>query len=307
VLPTFELLRPSTLDEALELLSSTSDAQPIAGGTNLIPDLRRGMDVPGMLVDVSKLPELCCIRRKDEHLLIGGGVKIAELLDDPMVAQDAPILCEMARSFANALIRNRATIGGNLVNAAPCCDSAPALLALDAEVELASTTGTRHLPLAEFLVDAFTTKRQSNELLTCVRIPISSERWHGGFLKMGLRKISCMAKVNVAAYVERDEEGICREARIAMGAIAPSPLRALKAEEALVGQVLIDGAPASQARRDEQPCCEAIDVAARLAAEAAEPRPGSEYKRQVVYGLTRRILMEIASCPRGDAERVRQE
>jgi CO/xanthine dehydrogenase FAD-binding subunit len=277
-LPKFELPRPKTLPEALQMLSVTPDAMPIAGGTNLIPDLRKGINAPGTLVDVSELAELCCIRRKDGHLLIGGGVKIAELLDDPMVARDAPILCEMARSFANALIRNRATIGGNLVNAAPCCDSAAALLALDAEVELASTAGTRQLPLAEFLVDAFTTKRQSNELLTCVRVPIPPKPSYGGFVKMGLRKISCMAKIDVAVMVEANGDGTCTSARIALGAVSPVAYRARAAEEYLAGRALAG---------------ETIRETARLAGAPARPREGSEYKLQVVRALTKRLLEGI--------------
>jgi carbon-monoxide dehydrogenase medium subunit len=292
-LPAFDLVRPGCLEEALEILSST-DALPIAGGTNLIPDMRKGTHTPSTLLDVSKLPELCCIRRKDGHLLIGAGVTISELLDDPMVVQDVPILGVMAKSFANALIRNRATIGGNLVNAAPCCDSAPALLALDAQVELSSMAGARHLPLAEFLVDAFSTKRQPNELLTCVRVPIPSDRSFGGFRKMGLRKISCMAKIDVAVMLEADENKRCRSSRIVLGAVGPSALRASRAEEALVGQALIAGAPAVLARRDEQPSNDAIGVAARLAGEAASPRSGSEYKRHIVEALTKRLLTQAA-------------
>ncbi len=300
-LPAFELLRPKTLDEALRLLSETPDALPIAGGTNLIPDMRKGTHAPSTLVDVAGLPELCCVREKSGRLLIGGGVKIAELLDDPMIARDTPILAEMARSFAHAMVRNRATIGGNLVAAAPCCNSAPALLALDAEVELASMVGIRRLPLAEFLVDAFTTERRPNELLTCVRVPIPSDRSLSGFVKMGLRKISCMAKIDVAVRVETDGKGRCEFSRIALGAVAPSPLRAKQAEEALVGQVLIASAPTLQARRGEQQG-KIILEAARLASEAAAPRRGSEYKRQIVEALTRRLLEDIAErMAEGDA------
>ena len=278
MLPAFDLLRPATLPEALQMLSATPNALSLAGGTNLIPDLRKGMDAPGMLVDVSELAELCCIRRKDGHLLIGGGVKIAELLGDPMIAQDAPILGEMARSFANALIRNRATIGGNLVNAAPCCDSAPVLLALNAEVELSSTAGKRCLPLAEFLVGAFSTKRQSNELLTCVRVPIPPKSSYGGFEKMGLRKVSCMAKVDVAVHVAVDDDTQCTSARIALGAVSPVAYRAGASEEYLVGRALDD---------------ETIHEAARLAGASAQPRKGSEYKLQVVEALTKRLLAGV--------------
>jgi CO/xanthine dehydrogenase FAD-binding subunit len=279
VLPAFELLKPTTLDEALDMLSAGGSVRPIAGGTNLIVDMRSGKLRPATLVDLSRLQELCCIREKDGRLLIGGGVTIAELLDDPMVEQHAPILRLMARSFANTLIRNRATVGGNLVNAAPCSDTAPALLVLDAEVELMSTGGVRKLPLDEFLVGAFETMREPNELLTCVHVPILPEGARLAFEKMGLRKISCMAKVDVAVRVDLDDRERITNARIAVGAASAVALRVPKAEEALAGQALTDLV---------------IEEASTLAAAAAEPRSGSEYKRQVVRGMTRRLLSSLS-------------
>jgi CO/xanthine dehydrogenase FAD-binding subunit len=275
VLPRFELLEPTTIEEALEMLSTIENARPIAGGTNLVVDMRSGKLAPSALIDIGGLRELCCVREQDGHLLIGGAVTIAELLDDPMIARDVPILTAMARSFANTLIRNRATIGGNLINAAPCCDTAPALLVLDAEVELASLVGTRRMPLGEFLVGAFETKRAANELLTCIRVPIPPEGTRAAFEKMGLRKISCMAKVDVAVRVDVGAGDTVTSARIAVGAASAVALRVPKAEEALVGGPLADAS---------------IEAASNLAAEAAEPRVGSEYKRQVVRGITRRLL-----------------
>ncbi|MGB2983771.1 MAG: xanthine dehydrogenase family protein subunit M [Candidatus Bipolaricaulia bacterium] len=294
VLPAFELLRPKTLDEALDLLSQTADARPLAGGTNLIVDMRSGKLRPATLVDIGGLQELCCIREKDGHLLIGGGVTLAELLDDPMIERDVPILTAMARSFGNTLIRNRATIGGNLVNAAPCSDTAPALLVLDAEVELASAAGTRRMPIGEFFVGAFETKRQPNELLTCVRVPVSPAGARTAFEKMGLRKISCMAKVDVAVRVDLDESGVVTNVRIAVGAASAVALRVLSAEEALIGQPLAAVVPASQGLTGEQRFGKGIEEAVRLVGEAVEPRAVSEYTRQVVRGITRRLLESIA-------------
>ena len=296
MLPSFDLKCPPTLDEALEILAAEPQVQPIAGGTNLLVDMRGGKLAPPTLVEVGGLHELCCIHERDGILEIGGAVTIAELLDDPMIERHAPILQEMGRSFANALIRNRATIGGNLVNAAPCSDTAPALLVLDAQVELRSLIGTRRIPLDEFLVGAFETKRQGNELLTCVRIPIPTPSAKTAFEKMGLRKISCMAKVDVAVRIDVDDVGVVTGARVAVGAVAPAALRALEAEEALKGQLLTAEAavPASQGLTGEQRFGKGIEEAVRLVGEAVEPRPGSEYKRQVVRGITRRLLASLA-------------
>lgn len=279
MLPEFDLLTPQTLPEALEMLAdATTDVMPLAGGTNLIVDMRAGYYSPRLLVNIDGLEELRGIRRENGHLVVGGGVTVTELLDDPLIAQFAPIMKEAAAAFANALIRNRATVGGNLVNAAPCADTAPVLLALDAEVALTSKEGFRRVPLEEFLIDAFRTARQPQELLTAVRWPVSPPHSAGAFRKMGLRKVSCMAKVHVAVMLQSDGDGRCKKARIALGSVAPQHFRVHAAEDLL---------------RDQSLTPKILSEAARVAAEAAHPRKGSEYKRKVVEGLTRRLLTRV--------------
>ena len=294
VLPAFELLRPQSLEEALKLLATESGALPVAGGTNLLVDARAGKLTPKTVIDLSALDELSTITVTETEITIGATVTIATLLKHAAIQAHAPVLSAAAKTFANTLIRNRATVGGNLVNNAPCADMAPALLVLDANVELASVAGTRRLPLQEFLLEPFKTRRQPNEILTSIRFPIPSETSVGRFQKMGLRKFSCMAKVDVALLLDFDPSGVCTDARIALGAVAPTPLRARKAEAALVGTAIIACAPEESVRWDEHPHDKTIEEAARLAAEAALPRPGSEYKQQVVAGLVRRLLDEIA-------------
>ena len=149
MLPEFELLHPETLPEALAMLAGV-DVMPIAGGTNVLVDLRAGKHRPRALVDVARLPGLRGIQRDNGHLVIGGGTTISDLLFDPLVAQHAPALKEAAAVFANPLIRNRATVGGNLADASPAADTAPPLLALDAEVELASQGGIRRRAAGRF-------------------------------------------------------------------------------------------------------------------------------------------------------------
>lgn len=276
MLPEFDLISPQTLPEALDILAEGSpDIHPLAGGTNLIVEMRSGYMRPSMVVNVAKLDELRGIQRENGHLVVGGGVTLTELLESPLIAQFAPIMKDAAVAFANPLIRNRATVGGNLVNAAPCADTAPPLLALNAEVELTSKDGVRNVPLEEFLIDAFKTVRQPNELLTAVRWPVPPPHSAGAFQKMGLRKVTCMAKVDVAVMVESDGDGACHEVRIALGAVAAKHFRVHDAEAALRGQRFT---------------AERIAEAARLTAEAAQPRAGSEYKRGVVKALTRRLL-----------------
>ena len=278
-LPAFDVLKPQTLSGALDMLAADPKAFPIAGGTNLMVDVRSGKLAPETMIDLGAMDELRVITVTDTDITLGACVTIAELLRHPAIAQHAGVLAAAARTFANTLIRNRATVGGNLVNAAPCSDTAPALLVLDAEVELQCSTGSRWLPLSEFLVGPFQTQRQPSELLTCVRFPLPPASSRCGFEKMGLRKISCMAKVDVAVLLTLDAQGTCIDARIAHGAASAVALRVPEAEDALTGKPLTP---------------ELIDIAAQLTEQSAQPRSGSEYKRHVVYGLTRRILAEIA-------------
>ncbi len=278
-LPQFEVAQPSTLGEALKILSEVKGAEPIAGGTNLMVDMRAGTHRPRMVVDVAALQDLHGIEVTQSEIIIGAATTIAEMLGSPVLAKHAPVLVSACSSFANTLIRNRATVGGNLVTAAPCSDTAPALLTLDAEVKLASVRGMRRVPLERFLVNAFSTIRRSDELLVSVRFPIPSATATAAFRKMGLRKVSCMAKVDVAVMLDADATGRCTTARIAIAAASPAAVRARAAEAALVGKTLTP---------------ETIAAAASLVAKAATPRAGSEYKLQVVEGLARRLLTQAA-------------
>jgi len=280
MLPAFELLKPGTLEEALELLAETPSAFPICGGTNLIVDARAGKLTPETVIDIGHLDELRGLEVVGSEIVIGAAVTVAELLSSSVIEQNASVLFAACKSFANTLIRNRATIGGNLVNNAPCADTAPALLVHNAEVELACATESRRVPLDDFLLNPFVTNRQANEILTAVRIPIPSDTAVGRFQKMGLRKVSCMAKVDVALLLDFDDEGICTDARVALGAACPVSMRAGEAEAILLGHVLTE---------------ERAVLAAEKAAQASVPRTGSEYKQQVVAGLVRRLLVEIAN------------
>lgn len=283
MLPEFDLLTPQTLPEGLEMLAEGApEAMPLAGGTNLIVDMRSGRHRPGVLVDVAGLDELRGIRREDGHIVMGSGVTIAQVLEDPLIAQHAPIMRDAAAVFANPLVRNRATVGGNLVDGSPAANMPLPLLVLDAEVELASKAGTRRVPLDDFLVGVRQTLRKPEELLTAVRWPLPPSRSAGGFYKVGLRKSDAISVVGVAVMVERDEDGCCEQARIALGSVAPRVIRAHAAEEMLCGQPLTS---------------EVIVEAAHLSAEAThcigDIRSSAAYRKRVVEVLVRRLLEDV--------------
>ncbi|MCS7282777.1 MAG: xanthine dehydrogenase family protein subunit M [Anaerolineae bacterium] len=295
MLPEFDLLMPRTLPEALEMLAQRApDVMPIAGGTNVIPDLRGGRYRPACLVNVAGLPELRGIRQEDGFLVIGGGVTIAEVIEDPLIAQVAPVLQEAAKTLGSPLVRNRATLAGNLANASPAADMAPPLLVLDAEVELASVEGTRRVPLKDFFIHVRRTVRQPHELMTAIRVPLPPENSRARFFKVALRKADAIAVVNGAVRVDWDgarnaqhgilSEALCRAARIALGAVAPTPIRAYEAEQALEGRPLTP---------------EVIAEAARLAAEATRTiddiRGSAAYRRFVTEVMVRRTLEGVWS------------
>ncbi|HID89416.1 MAG TPA: xanthine dehydrogenase family protein subunit M [Anaerolineae bacterium] len=282
MLPEFELLMPRTLSEALEVLAQAREGvAPVAGGTNLVVDMRGGRHRPSVLVSVAGLEELRGVRRENGHIVIGATTTVAELLEEPLIAEAAPALWSAARVFANPLVRNRATVGGNLADASPAADTAPPLLVLDAEVQLTSKEGSRWVPLDEFFLGVRQTLRQPDELLTAIRFPLPPSGAFGGFYKLGLRKADAISVASVAVLVEVGEDGTCRKARIAMGAVAPKPIRAYEAEKRLEGHVLTP---------------ELAAEAAHLCAEATSPiddiRASAAYRKHVVEILARRLLSE---------------
>jgi carbon-monoxide dehydrogenase medium subunit len=292
-----QYIRPKTLNEALEALDAHgSHSLVIAGGTDLIPVMRKtryaelapegdGRSSPSpsrILVDVGRLDEIRGIGQDDGFLRVGGATSIAAIAASPLLNEKVPVLTAAARSIGSPLVRNRATIGGNLATASPSADTAPALLALDAVVRLTSARGGgREVTLAGFFLDYRSTLLQDTELITDILIPVPSERAVGRFEKVGLRNADAISVVCVAAMMEL-EEATCLRARIALGAVAPVPVRALAVEKALEG------------------CRVDADLARHCAAlvhEHISPiddvRGSGAYRRSVAEAVVARTIMRI--------------
>lgn len=284
MLPEYGSLQPATLDEALGTLAGVDDVLPIAGGTNLVMAMRAGQYWGKRLMDVTRLAELRGIRLENGHVVIGGGTTAAELLDSTLIAEHARPLHQATQVFANPLIRNRATVAGNIADASPAADMAPPLLVLDAEVGLASASGSRWIPLDRFMVGVNQTVRKPDELIVTLRWPLSTARSAGAFHKLALRKGSACSVLSVAVLAKVNGAGLVSQVRIAMGALAAKPVRAFRAEDVLVGKVLTDNA---------------IEEAARLTAESTEPiddvRGTASYRQRMAGVLTRRLLTEAAA------------
>jgi CO/xanthine dehydrogenase FAD-binding subunit len=283
MLPAFDLLRPRTLPEALAILAESPDVIPLAGGTNLIVDLRDGRRAPKKVMDVSRLRELRGIGGDDGQIVIGGGTTITELLMHPLIAEHGRPLQQAAARLGNPLVRNRATVAGNLANASPAADTAPPLMVLDAVVDLVNRNGTRSVPLCEFMIGVSKTLLRSDELLASVRWPVPPANSAAGFYKIGLRKADACSVINAAAMIVWDEGGVCLQARIAIGAAAPRPVRAREAEAALLGQPLNS---------------DVVEKAARLAVRAIQPiddiRGTASHRHRLTEVIVRRLLVQIA-------------
>lgn len=284
MLPEFDLLKPATLDEALALLARHGkDARPIAGGTNVLVELRQHYAGPPILVDIGRLPELrgIALARDASHVSVGACVTIAELLAHPLVAEHGAPLRQAAAGFASPLVRNRATVGGNLVDASPAADTAPPLLALGAEVELASVAGTRCVPLDQFFTGVRRTVRRPDELLTRVYWPVAGGR-AGAFRKFGLRRADAISVISAAVTAERNGDGRCRAAAIALGAVAPRPIRVREAERLLIEQAWTPEVMA-----------EAAAIAARETQPIDDVRGSAAYRRHITEVIVKRLLIEV--------------
>ena len=276
----FELAVPGSVDECLQVLAKRGpDTKVVAGGTDLLPQLKNGVLRPGWVVDLSAVSELRAISdAPDGGLRIGASVTARELELDARVRSRFAALAESAAMVGSVQVRNLATLGGNLCNAAPSADMAPPLLALDAEAVIAGPGGQRRVPMASFFLGVRRTVLAPGELLLEIVVPAQGARSGGNYLRHTPRRELDIAVVGVASQITLTG-GKCTTARIALAAVAPVPLRATDAEQALVGQPLTP---------------QQIERAAELASGAARPiddhRGSIEFRNHLVRVLTRRTL-----------------
>lgn len=276
----FELSLPNSVEECLPLLAAHgANAKLLAGGTDLLPQLKNKVLWPARVIDLSGVRELRVLEGGNgQGLRIGAAVTARELELDARVRSRYPGLAESGALVGSVQVRNLATVGGNLCNAAPSADMAPPLVALDAEAVIAGPNGRRRVPLADFFVGVRKTVLAPDELLVEFQVPALPPGSGGCYLRHTPRRELDIAVVGVASELTL-EGGVCRKARIALAAVAPTPVRATAAEGALVGQRVTP---------------ELIERAAALAVEAARPisdqRGSAEFRRHLVRVLTRRTL-----------------
>jgi carbon-monoxide dehydrogenase medium subunit len=234
---SIEYVKPNDLSDLHRIMAEyEARATVIAGGTNLIPDMRNGEKAPGLLLDISDLTELSYIREDNGGIAIGAATTIAEMAASPVLLDNSPILASAAKQLGNPLTRNRATVGGNLANASPCADTAPPLLALDASVEILSPGGkTRQVPLRKFFKGYKFTDLVKGEVLSGIVFPKPGGSTKSSHIKIGLRNAASICVASVAVALDMDGKA-CRKARVAVGSVAPIPMRATRVEKLLEGK-----------------------------------------------------------------------
>jgi aerobic carbon-monoxide dehydrogenase medium subunit len=276
--PAFDYALPKTLDEAIGLLGQHPQAKILAGGHSLIPMMKFRLAAPAFLVDINQLSDLAYIREEGDWLKIGAMTREVDLERSAVVRDHYPLLSDTARSIADPIVRNVATVGGNLAHADPANDHPATMLAYGAEVDIAGPGGRRTVPIAAFFTGPFTTTLDQNEILTEIRIP-ARQAGDGGCYQKVERKVGDFATVAVAAQVHLDPSGVCTYAGIGLTNSGLTPIKCTRAETGLLGKALDDAA---------------IAEAAQLTAQAASPTSdyrGSEaYKRSLTRTLTTRAL-----------------
>lgn len=274
----FTYFAPGGLPEVWDLLRQhEGEAKILAGGQSLIPLMKFRLAEPAYLIDLRNVPGMALLEERDGSLVIGAMVREAALERSPLIQQRYPGIYEASAVVADPLVRNFATIGGNVAHADPANDHPAMLLALQAQVTAQGPNGTRTMPLDDFLVDTMETALQPDEVLIDIRVPQPLPHTGSAYLKLE-RKVGDYAIAAVGVMVTLDG-GVCSRAGIGLTNVGPTAIRATQAESFLIGK---------------QPDEATLREAARLAAEAADPTSDlhgpAEYKRSMVRTLTARAL-----------------
>ena len=287
----FQYLAPHKLDEAAVLMAEhAGSAQLLAGGTDLLIFMRDGRKSPEVIIDAKKIPELTRMSLDADWLTIGAAVSCRTIWENPEITEIFPALTDAATLIGGIQIQGRATFGGNLCNAAPSADTVPPVIVYGAIAHIISARGERDVPVEEICTGPGRTSLAPDEILVSLYIPAPPANSGAAFLRFIPRNEMDIAVANAAARVDLDEAGTTfKSARIAIGAVAPTPLLVEAAGAALSGEPVNDVS---------------ISAAARIARDASTPindmRGTIEHRKQLVEVLTKRTLQRACSRARAD-------
>lgn len=281
----FNYLEPATIEEAVSLLGKyDGKAKVVAGGTDLVVQIREKLIAPEYVVDIGYISGLDRIDYDEtQGLRIGALATIRAIEKSSKICQVYPAIAQSAGLLGSVAIRNVATIGGNLCNAAPSADTAPALIGLSAKGKIIGPDGEKIVSLEEFFTGPGCIVCEPGELLVEIRVPVPPPGTRGVYLKHGRSAID-LATVGVAVIMTMEPGAVCRDVKIVLGAVAPTPMRARKAEEVLRGKKV-------------EPAL--IEKSAQAAADEARPitdvRASAEYRKEMVKVYTRRAIAQLVA------------
>ena len=283
----FDYYSPSTLEEAVALLAEHGDdAKLLAGGQSLIPAMRFRLALPEVLIDLNGITDLEYVRESNGHLAIGSMAREVDLEDSAVVQEKFSLMADAVRVIADPVVRNRATVGGNVAHADPANDQPAVMLAYNAEMIALGPNGTRAIPVDDFFVDLFESALNDDEILTEIRVPTPGPNTGGAYIKIE-RKVGDYAISAVAVQLTMDGDK-CTAARVALTNVSPAPMRATGAEAALIGNIITE---------------DVIEAAGKAAAAECDPSPdlrGSvAYKRDLTRVVTKRSIRKAVARAKG--------
>jgi len=285
----FEYHAPTSLGEATALLAKLGEeAKILSGGQSLIPLMKLRLSSPPHVVDINGIAGLAYVLEADGVLTIGALTRESELEESDLIRSHYPLLHDVTRVIADPLVRNLATVGGNLAHADPANDHPAAMLALGAEVVARGTGGERRIPITSFFTGPFETALRAGEILVEIRIPVPPARSAGAYLKLE-RKVGDFATAAVAVQLTLRADGACEQAGIGLTNVGLTPIKAEKAEASLRGK-----------RLDDKTIAEAAQLAAAASQPTEDLRGPVEYKKDLVRVLTARALRRALARAGGD-------
>lgn len=282
VLPQFEYLAPKTVGEACNLLLELgSTAKVMAGATDLIPPMKDKVITPEYIIDLKKIPGLDYLEYDEkEGLKIGALTTLRGIETSPLVKEKNPAIAHAAKVVASTQIRAKGTMAGNICNASPSCDTAPNLLAQGAKILVQGSNKDRVIKIDDFFLGVKKTSLEPGEIVTGIVIPPLAENESAAYIKHAVRKAMDLAIIGVAVKI-RVEKGICTDAKVALGAVAATPIRAPRAEEALIGNALTEEVIVKASEEAMNSCHPISDI-----------RASAEYRKDMIRVFTKRAIKQ---------------
>jgi len=290
-LPDFNYHRPSTLKEALDLLASCANIAPLAGGTDLLVEIKKGFRKFDDLVSLNSIRSLKKISENNGSISIGAGATHSEIIESEIIKKFLPALASTCGTIGSSQIRNTGTIGGNLCTCASCADTAPILLTFDAEVEITSNKGRRIILLEEFLKGHHINDLKKDELLTRIVVPKPSKNLSAYFEKFGLRNSAAISVVSIAISVLHKDNKIINNS-VVIGASAPTPIKCPRSMNLLMGQ---DIRELNKMNENDKFLLEFGELVTKEIFPIDDIRGSGNYRRDIVKTISIRALLNVIS------------